>query len=663
MLVVLPILCWLVIWFIRESRVNCWRQAFIESSIIWAVCAVSMIEILSLVTAFTQTAVAISWSLILVGASVLALRLGSFSKLAEFSKIASLRTSLPSPLFPILVGAAFIVATLGVIAVYCPPNNYDSMAYHLSRIEHWIKNQSVAHFQIHSLRQLTQNPCAEFLIMQLRILSGADYFSDAVQWFSMVGCLIGTSLLAKQFGADERGQVLASILCLTIPVGILESTSTQNDYVGAFWFVCFLLNVKQVGAKAIWLGLSLGLFLLTKQTAYIFTLPFLALASISAIKQNTASGFRSILVVVVLAAALFAPFAIRNTMRFGTPIVSKAIFESGYTPNNDSYEPKYFLSNVMRNFADEAFAPIPAYNKALVSLIEKVHVLFHWDVNDPKSTYEGTVFAPMHPAFQLHEDIAGAPLHTLLFIIAAALAIASKKMEQRRVLLLFGSALIVGFLLFSVGVKWSPWHSRLLLPLYVAGCVFAGCVLTHIPRKLSAALMVVLLVYALPYVVMNPNKFLLGDENIFVTPRDVNYFRGAPNIYTAYATARDFFDKNHASTVGVVADDISWSEYPLWIMLTHGFSKPATVEGLSASEWKDYNRQTPDALISFGRRSPETISIPAMTYRRSLVCDSQEDRITYHFFGHAIGHSYSHLIMAIYLPVNSEHIVQASRCN
>ena len=36
------------------------------------------------------------------------------------------------------------------------------------------------------------------------------------------------------------GQILSAVICATIPMGILEGSSTQTDYTTSFWLVCFV---------------------------------------------------------------------------------------------------------------------------------------------------------------------------------------------------------------------------------------------------------------------------------------------------------------------------------------------------------------------------------------------------------------------------------------
>ncbi|MCL2930746.1 MAG: hypothetical protein MGG11_00090 [Trichodesmium sp. MAG_R03] len=113
------------------------------------------------------------------------------------------------------------MATIGLIAMVAPPNNWDSMTYHMSRVVHWMQNQSVAHYPTYNLPQLFHPPFAEFTITHLQILSGGDIFANLVKWLSALS-IIGVSLIAKQLGAKEQGQVFAVVFCATLPMGILK---------------------------------------------------------------------------------------------------------------------------------------------------------------------------------------------------------------------------------------------------------------------------------------------------------------------------------------------------------------------------------------------------------------------------------------------------------
>ena len=50
---------------------------------------------------------------------------------------------------------------LGIVALTAPPNTWDSMTYHMPRVEHWIENRNVEPYPTHILRQLSLGPGAE----------------------------------------------------------------------------------------------------------------------------------------------------------------------------------------------------------------------------------------------------------------------------------------------------------------------------------------------------------------------------------------------------------------------------------------------------------------------------------------------------------------------
>jgi hypothetical protein len=90
------------------------------------------------------------------------------------------------------------------------------MSYRLARIVHWIQNPSVTYYPTSYLPQLYQKPWSEFTIMHFQILSGSDRFANLAKWFSMVGSIIGVSLIAKQLDADLRGRVFSAKVGLSL---------------------------------------------------------------------------------------------------------------------------------------------------------------------------------------------------------------------------------------------------------------------------------------------------------------------------------------------------------------------------------------------------------------------------------------------------------------
>jgi len=145
-----------------------------------------------------------------------------------------------------IVSGFFIILPLFLIALYYPPNNYDSLTYHLTRIEHWVQNGNVDFYPTNSSRQLFMTPLTEYVLLHWRLLTGNDIFANLLQFVSMIFCALLSILIVGEWGGNKLAKLLAFILTITVPMGILQSTSTQTDYVtGFFVLVSIYFNQKK----------------------------------------------------------------------------------------------------------------------------------------------------------------------------------------------------------------------------------------------------------------------------------------------------------------------------------------------------------------------------------------------------------------------------------
>ena len=100
--------------------------------------------------------------------------------------------------------------------------------------------------------------------------------------------------------------------------------------------------------------------------------------------------------------------------------------------------------------------------------------------NDPRTSFAGgqppQQFAIGKPRY--HEDLAGNFLHAALMLLAIGFMLIGpgRGGDIRRA---FALALVVGFVLFCIQLKWQPWGSRLQLPLFVLGAPLIGTTFWH----------------------------------------------------------------------------------------------------------------------------------------------------------------------------------------
>jgi hypothetical protein len=397
MLVFLPLLSLVLLAIIFHNGNQCWRSSALAAAVICGVFLTVTTELFSLFRVLIFGFVLSSWGLFSLGlVSVYSQMVNSNKKeIGRFFKSQNL-----SPFLVVLLGGvAFITASIGLIALVAPPNTWDSMTYHMSRVAHWIQNQSVAHYPTYNLPQLFHPPFAEFVIMHLQILSGGDRFANFVQWFSMVGSIIGVSLIAKELGASARGQVFSAVFCATIPMGILQGSSTQNDYVVGFWLVCLAYNVllavkvKNNQTSLLFIGASLGLAILTKSSAYFYAFPFMVWFGLVKLKRLRWKVWKSFFALSLICFLVNVNHYLRNFYLFGSIIGTPANFAVEYKIEGVTIP--ILLSNVLRNLSFHVDIIrnlnlqklIPPLTGITAKILGIIHTIIGVDINDPRTTW------------------------------------------------------------------------------------------------------------------------------------------------------------------------------------------------------------------------------------------------------------------------------------
>lgn len=128
-----------------------------------------------------------------------------------------------------------VVSIIGFIAAVSPPNSVDVLMYHMPRVVFWKQAGSVAFFPTQYLNQIMQPPLAEYAMLHTYVLSGGDRFANLVTVVGFLGGIVAVSLIAKEFGAARRGEIIAAVFCATLPNGILQASGTKNECLLALW--------------------------------------------------------------------------------------------------------------------------------------------------------------------------------------------------------------------------------------------------------------------------------------------------------------------------------------------------------------------------------------------------------------------------------------------
>ena len=419
MFVTLPAMCLMLLCVIASLHYSDFRISLLAGSVIWGMIIALLTEVLSLFNGLTFHYVIICWGVIDI------ILLGVFIFLVHKRRSLSERQAIGilwnNALFTIPLIVIFMIILF--IALQAPPNTWDSMTYHMSRVVHWIQNRTVAFYPTHILRQNHQMPFAEYAIVHLQILSRSDRFANMIQWVSMVGSVIGVSLIAKHFGASRSLQLVTAIVCATIPMGILQASSTQNDYVTSLWLVCaiyfFMQMIQRVSfPTTIVTGVALGLALLTKGTAYVYMFPFVVMVGIILFRRSPKKAMTHFFLIGGIALLLNIGHYARNTQLYRNPLGPGQEGSSQYSYTNEKFSFPIMCSNVIRNVGLHLTTPFNQLNQMIERCIYRV---LGNEVNNPLSTWGGTSFRIGKLSF--HEDIAGNPLHLLLVIFSSSIVL------------------------------------------------------------------------------------------------------------------------------------------------------------------------------------------------------------------------------------------------
>ncbi|MEG3859593.1 ArnT family glycosyltransferase [Microcoleus sp. herbarium12] len=627
MFIILPIICWCLIFVIFYNFHRCWRLAILEASILWGVLVSGITECLSWLRFLNFSGIFAFWlwlDLILGFIVLRKVRLKKYTGIFQKIKVDPFLTVL-------LSGVAFITLTVGLIALVAPSNNVDSLDYHLPRVVHWIQNGSVEHYPTSYTPQLYSPPWPGFTVMHLQILSGGDRFANLVQWFSMVGSLIGVSLIAKQLGGDLRSQVFSVVLCATIPVGILHASNAKDTYVVAFWLVCFVYYVvSTINDKISWnhifkMSASLGLAIFSKGTGYIYGLPFLLWFVLMDIKRDRRQVFKHLFAIAAVIVLLNSGHYLRNIELFGAPT---STYPYKWSP--DAYGIPIFISSIVKNASLHMAIPLDFINTdALEKAIYKVHEILGVDINDPRTTF-GTDFS-LEALVQTFEDTAGNPIHFWLLLLSVVLGLSSRNLRRNKYLVSYLATVLCSFLLFCLLIKWQIWHSRLHLPFFVLISPFIGIVLSkQFPKNIANVIMIVLLQTSLVYVLYNEFRPILGEKDIFNTSRREQYLRPVINNKSNYLNAAKFVAKTECKNIGL---SLSSMEYPWWVLLKNDKQvlriENVNVKNLSnvKSRAYPYRNFVPCAIISVGSTQSENMVLKEGIYVRAWPSASSIQKI------------------------------------
>lgn len=602
MLAIFPLLAYLGLFILLGNLRPAvgWRRAALRAAIVWGCVLTVITEGLSLFRAIQMAWLVAAWVLVV---TLIAAWGVIWARRGHALRLPCLRWPSRRGEVVLLVGTAALVVITTVVAWFAPPQTWDSLNYHMSRVAHWAQDRSVAPFATGIETQNSRTPWAEFAVLNMYVLSSGDRLVNFVQWSAMVMCLLGVSVIARDLGAAPVGQWLAAAFAVSLPMGIIQASSTTTDYVVAFWLVCAAaewtgLRRASIGRDGLgYSSLAAGLGALTKPTALAFLLPFAILISVEAVRRwglARAAGWgvaATILVLTINAGHLARTYEVYGSLVEGEQFDVHA---------NQVRDARGLLSNVLRNVGMQLGTPSPYVNKAVYQSILKVHEWIGLGLNDPRTTSAGT-FAVRLP--QTSEDLASNPLQTVVLLVVLPLVLVRRRTTGRTPVA-YALAVVVAFLVFCFVFKWQIFGGRYHLPLLVIGAPLVGFVLGKSAWPVAPALAgAILIVASWPWLFQIDSRPMIPGPrstigSILSTPRQDLYFANGRYLEAPF---EDFVDRIHA--VGCQSVGLSLSgnsaEYLLWVLLggpTRSVRMEWIVGGTPSARYSDPSFQ-PCAVI------------------------------------------------------------------
>ncbi len=400
----------------------------------------------------------------------------------------------PRPFNPIsltgpLLAALFIIACISLaLGLHTPPNNWDSMAYHLSRAAYWREWHTLAHFPTYKWNQNANPGNAEVLLLVTLLLAHADTFAFLVQFSAYLAATLAVYGLGRQIGLKPVFAFVGAGMFATMPEVVLQSVTTQNDLTAAAFTTCavyFLFDAitKHRTASVLLAAAALGLALGTKPTA-LFALPGLGLGAAIVLRRYAIPRLSVKIVTtacaaVLLVVALGAPWYIADETAYGSLTGPPIVNQLEKTPTLSLQIMRVNVARYVIGLIDPA-GPLfltraaPALCSRTTTLHSALGSALHVPATAPGAQVAGTAYSPA-PTCSFNEDVSWFGAAGIIAVLAAIAAVLAP-LKTRRIELpwLLGSGVLSYLLLFSLLLRWSPFQQRLLITMMALAAPLLG---------------------------------------------------------------------------------------------------------------------------------------------------------------------------------------------
>jgi len=197
---------------------------------------------------------------------------------------ATLGALLRDPAVVLLAGVVAVALAYELVLVLAtPPNNWDSLTYHLARAAAWFRHGGLYWIPNAPTARMNEfQPGAELLVLYLFTATGKGALWALPQYLAQLAAMAAVYVVSRRLGYEPRRALLAALLFATLSLVALEATTAQNDLVAASLAVAaaaFVVRGEPRGALVA--GLAAGVGCGVKLTAVLALPVLVALAALS----------------------------------------------------------------------------------------------------------------------------------------------------------------------------------------------------------------------------------------------------------------------------------------------------------------------------------------------------------------------------------------------
>jgi 4-amino-4-deoxy-L-arabinose transferase-like glycosyltransferase len=500
-----------------------------------------------------------------------------FKKVTEFQKVLSKlwHSHFISKLQIILL--SLVTTCTSVIAVFAPPNNWDSMTYHLPRMEHWFQNQSMWFYETNIDRQLWMQSFNSHLFLIPKAFKLPEFSYNFIQLIAFVLILTLTSQILNSSNKPKEMILSIALILATIPNLIVQAPTTQSDVLAGFALLLNFIYLKEIieGNQerkiSILYGMSFAIAAFSKGTLF----PYLAISGLYVITKTLVHSHRkfplSRLNFIAYTLILNGFTWIQAYANFGTisgPQTTKDRFvqsplSSGFSPMDITAAFIHFIANNLQSYSHEL-------NTRIFELTYKISHFLNVDLLANSNSWpnwnpsDGTFTNIFQTSFGVNEDAAVSPI--LILLLFAMMVLEYKLIKNRNYsILTLNSIILLYYVLTIIVLRWNLFLDRYFIPVSVLSTICIALGISNRKRNIKILISVSLVatIYSLPFVIRSEIRPLIGSESIFSKSYEEKRFTHKNNLLVDYLELNRTIDSVKPSSLEISIGGDDW-EFPIW---------------------------------------------------------------------------------------------------